>query len=260
MSKINPNFDFSFMEKNLSLLSIKEKNEQPSNELKNPYLKKDDIPELEFLGKNNIIICDKKKYEIKDYIEEINNDSNDILDDEIYNYCGNCKKKTNKFFCFICIKNICDECYKECNFNEHSTKNLDDIIDKNNINEIKKILNNLIIPIDKDEKIIKNIIEYIDKCIINNDINNPINKDFSITNFNEKSEDILLIYQIISKDYNNYFHYKNIEKILVYLIKEYNTDLNCKYEGIGKFIFENGGYYIGEFKNGLINGKGILNL
>ena len=106
MSKINPNFDFSFMEKNLSLLSIKEKNEQPSNELKNPYLKKDDIPELEFIGKNNII-CDKKKYKIKDYIEEINNDSNDILDDEIYNYCGNCKKKLNKYFCFICNKNIC---------------------------------------------------------------------------------------------------------------------------------------------------------
>ena len=97
------------MNKDISLLSIKEENEQSSNELKNPYLKKDDIPELEFIGKNNIIICDKKKYEIKDYIEELNKDSNDILDDEIYNYCGNCKKKINKYFCFICNKNICDE-------------------------------------------------------------------------------------------------------------------------------------------------------
>ena len=42
-----------------------------------------------------------KKYEIKNYIEEINNDCNDILDDEIYDYCGNCKKKLNKFFCII---------------------------------------------------------------------------------------------------------------------------------------------------------------
>ena len=41
--------------KDISLLSIKEENEQPSNELKNPYLKKDDIPELEFIDKNNII-------------------------------------------------------------------------------------------------------------------------------------------------------------------------------------------------------------
>ena len=43
------------MNKDISLLSIKEENEQSSNELKNPYLKKDDIPELEFIGKNNII-------------------------------------------------------------------------------------------------------------------------------------------------------------------------------------------------------------
>ena len=32
------------MNKDISLLSMKEKNEKPSNELKNPYLKKDDIP------------------------------------------------------------------------------------------------------------------------------------------------------------------------------------------------------------------------
>ena len=92
------------MNKDISLLSIKEENEQPSNELKNPYLKKDDIPELEFLGKNNIIICDKKKYEIKDYIEELNKDSNDILDDEIYNYCGNCKKNLINIFVLFAIK------------------------------------------------------------------------------------------------------------------------------------------------------------
>ena len=52
------------MNNDISLLSIKEENEQPSNELKNPYLKKDDVPELEIIGKNNIIICDKKEYKI----------------------------------------------------------------------------------------------------------------------------------------------------------------------------------------------------
>ena len=31
-----------------------------------------------------------------------------------------------------------------------------------------------------------------------------------------------------------------------------------KYEGNGKYIWENGGYYIGQFKNGLSHGKGIL--
>jgi len=65
--KNNPNISFSFMNKDISLLSIKEEKDQPSNELKNPYLKKDNIPEIEFIGKNNIIICDKKKYEITLY-------------------------------------------------------------------------------------------------------------------------------------------------------------------------------------------------
>ena len=67
-----------------------------------------------------------------------------------------------------------------------------------------------------------------------------------------------MIYQIILKDYINYFHYLNIEKIFAYLIQEYDINYNNKYTGYGKIIFENGDYYIGGFKNGLINGKGIL--
>ena len=31
--------------------------------------------------------------------------------------------------------------------------------------------------------------------------------------------------------------------------------INDKFEGIGKYILENGIYYIGEWKNGLRNGK-----
>ena len=34
--------------------------------------------------------------------------------------------------------------------------------------------------------------------------------------------------------------------------------INDKYEGNGKYIFENGNYYIGEFKNDLKHGKGII--
>ena len=33
--------------------------------------------------------------------------------------------------------------------------------------------------------------------------------------------------------------------------------VNDAFEGNGKYIWENGTYYIGEFKDGLINGKGI---
>ena len=36
-----------------------------------------------------------------------------------------------------------------------------------------------------------------------------------------------------------------------------NDLVNDKFEGNGKYIWENGEYYIGEWKNGLRNGKGI---
>ena len=34
--------------------------------------------------------------------------------------------------------------------------------------------------------------------------------------------------------------------------------VNGKFEGNGKYIWEHGGYYIGQCKNGLANGKGTL--
>ena len=64
------NFNFSLMNKDISFCSMenKEKNEQTTNDLNNPYLKKEDVPELEMIDKNNIIF-DKIFYEIKDYTE-----------------------------------------------------------------------------------------------------------------------------------------------------------------------------------------------
>ena len=39
--------------------------------------------------------------------------------------------------------------------------------------------------------------------------------------------------------------------------KKYEGDIiNDKFEGNGKFIWEHGTYYIGQFKNGFRNGKG----
>ena len=43
-----------------------ENEEQDWNEIKNPYLKIDDVPELELIDKNNMLICDKKEYKIKE--------------------------------------------------------------------------------------------------------------------------------------------------------------------------------------------------
>ena len=117
----------------------KDKNEQATNDLKNPNLKNDDIPELEFIGKNDIIICDKKEYKINDYMEKINSISDDLLDDEKYNYCRKCENNLINFFCYICYQNICEKCYKECELNNHIPQKLDNTNNENNIDKIKKI-------------------------------------------------------------------------------------------------------------------------
>ena len=42
------------------------------------------------------------------------------------------------------------------------------------------------------------------------------------------------------------------------IIKYEGDFINNKYEGKGKYIFKDGEYYIGEWKSGLKNGKGII--
>ena len=88
-------------------------------------MKKYDI-EIEKLDKNQLIFCNKMKYKTKEYLDKINNSFNDLLDDEIYNYCWNCNKKVNAFFCLICNKNIGDNCFEECDLKEHYIQNLDE--------------------------------------------------------------------------------------------------------------------------------------
>ena len=264
----NLNFSLDFKNKkknNVFLLNeFEEQKNTTKNQTeyvpKNPYLKKDNVPEIEIIDKN-IIYCDNKEYQINEYFEQIKNASNDFLDDVIYDYCGKCKNNRNKFFCRICYKNICDKCYEACKINKHIPQSLEEIKDENNIYEIKEILNNYIIPLKSEDKIIKGITEYIDKYIITDEyINNKnsIIEDFSMKESEEKNNDIFLIYQIISKDYNNYFHIRNIEKIFTYIKEVYKADSRYKYEGYGKIINQDGEYYIGQFKNGLQNGKGIF--
>ena len=62
--------------KYLSFQSENNINEDIIKELpKNPYITKDHIPEIEIINENTMT-CDKKKYDIKDYINIINNHKN----------------------------------------------------------------------------------------------------------------------------------------------------------------------------------------
>ena len=97
----------------------------PKESLKNPYLTKDYVPELIIVNKN-IMFCDKKEYEIKEYIKLKNNAVNEFLDDiMIYNHCEKCKKYENKYFCKNFFKNICDNCYEKCQIEKHDIVNLE---------------------------------------------------------------------------------------------------------------------------------------
>jgi hypothetical protein len=170
----------------------------------------------------------------------------------------------NKYFCKDCNINLCEKYFNDfkCLKNKHTSWYLDDIkkICSENIKEIKTILNKNIIRIKDDDKMIKKIIQYTDKYIINNNIENDsnlINEEFSLMK-NIENKDILLINQIILVNYINYFHYKNIEDILRDLKDTYNINDNGEYKGCGKMIYENGDYYIGQWKDNLRHGKGII--
>ena len=76
--------------------------------------------------------CDEEKYQIKEYLNEIKNNSDELHDnlneikinsDELledfmkYNYCGICKKYWSTYFCNGyngLYKNICNKCYLKC--------------------------------------------------------------------------------------------------------------------------------------------------
>ena len=105
----------SFELKNIEYL----KEDCPLNEIKIAYLRKDDIPTIEILNQN-LMLYDEQEYEINNYIEQIkahitkvkdiNNNSNDLLDDYKYELCKICKNNFNCYFCKSCNKNICDVC------------------------------------------------------------------------------------------------------------------------------------------------------
>ena len=105
------------------------------------------------------MIYEGKNYKIDEYLDRINSNSGDFLDYSIYEYCKNCRKNTNKYFCRDCNKNLCEKCFNDFNSfkNEHTSWYLDDLkkICAENIKEIKKILNKNIIHIKDDDKIIK---------------------------------------------------------------------------------------------------------
>ena len=92
---------------------VNKEEEDPTNEIKIVYLKKDDIPVIEILDKNKMIY-DGKEYQISEYfnqikefinkIKDVNDNSIDLLDDNKYDKCGICKNNSNEYFVKIATK------------------------------------------------------------------------------------------------------------------------------------------------------------
>ena len=57
---------------------------------------------------------------------------------------------------------------------------------------------------------------------------------------------------------NNLFHGKGILYDKNGKIRYDGEYVNGKFEGIGKYYYDDGNYYIGQWKNGLGNGEGVL--
>ena len=249
-------------------LSIENKKEENSeNDIRIAYIKKEEVPKIEIIN-SNLMNIDGDWFKIDDYIKQINdyikkikedkNNLNDFLDDYDYNHCRFCNYNLNIYFCENCQKNICDKCSEACKDKKHKFLFLNEMKDiyKNYIQHIEVILNSYIIPI-------KNITHNEEEHIEKND-KNSINMDKTFydnyPNFyfeGDNHEDIFLIYEIISTDYDNYFHYKNIEQVYKYSREKYFNISNINYEGNGKKIYKDRTFYIGQFKNGIQNGKGI---
>ena len=189
------------------------------NEIFSPYPDKDEIPVLKITNENCFF------NDIKIIPSHL---SKSIFVDNIFNKCKNHDNNDNEYYCKICKKNICKECSNNCKNNAHNLINLKDYKMNAEINktQIQKFLSKVI----NDSK--KN--------------NNPSYFSFIF----------VLIQAIIKKDYNNYFHYQNINECHSYLqiyeeiynnsflniLYAINEDINNKekdYKIFGKTFVEN---------------------
>ena len=185
-----------------------------------PYQDKDKIPEIKLKDENYLESGDK----IETYIKNpINNPLNNVFIDSSYNICEGCKENNNYIFCKKCQKNLCDNCSKDCETDLH------DYI------ELQKLKNECEY-YSKD--IMRIISEYFIKPEEKEKNNEKVKKSYKIIDedkiiddkFADKckiyTNDILLIESIIGKNYNNYYHYKNIKNCYRYMQKKYDIN-NC---------------------------------
>jgi hypothetical protein len=196
---------------------------------------------------NKFYICNNCNKNLCILCKQNHDKNHKILNYDNKNY--KCKKHNNTFskYCRSCDENICIFC-KDDHIN-HNILELTELLLKKDDFEVLKELKE---SIDKYKYKVKIIKETFDKMI---DI---LDKYYKITNdiFNDYNLNKLNYYKLLS--INNFKN--NNEKI----IKEINSVINSdNVNEIYKYSFDNfyninGEKYIGDFKNGLKDGKGIF--
>ena len=191
------------------------------------------LPVIDYIYENNNllnkeIILIQNKFYFTGKIKKINNNEFNYLISTEFNSAGNPIFLKNN----IKVIGISKNKTKTKDTKLKDTENNGDFIGPifnffKNFEELKKENNN------------KNINK------IKNEIKNEIDNDFTI----DETTDLITDNNSIEKELACF---ENIEE------QNNGKFINGKLEGNGKFIWENGAYYIGQFKNGKKNGKGTI--
>ena len=197
---------------------------------------------------NEFYICNTCNKNICPLCKSEHDKEHKIINYKDKNYL--CNKHNEIFikYCKTCKEDICKEC--ESNHNEHYIVDLKGMsVDKNDLLKIMDELKNVI---DRFKYRINNIKEIFDKML------NILDNYYKINN------DIIINYDMNKKYYHklmNLYSIKINNGILINEIKQIvnNGKVNVVYEYcLDNFYNENGERYIGEMKNGLKHGKGLL--
>ena len=197
---------------------------------------------------NEFYICNNCNKNICPLCKSIHDKNHYIINYDDKNYI--CKKHNDIFykFCKTCNENICIVCEREHMY--HNILDLSNILIKKD--DFNKILKDLEISINKYKSKINIIKEIFGKMINILDLYFKINKEI-ISNYNTNK-----------RNYNNLLNIYNLKNNNEILIKDLNNIIkNDNFNDIFNYSFdnfynENGEKYIGELKNGLKDGKGIL--
>ena len=171
-----------------------------------------------------------------------------IIDYEDKNFKCNLHKDNFTKHCNKCNKDICIYCEEE--HNDHETLDFRTIlIDKK---ELVNTNENLKIVLDKFKNKINTIKEIFDKMVIILDDYYKINNDI-INNYNINKRNYNILKTLNNLKIDN-------EKVIKDLTNVINSDniLDLYEFSFNNFYNNNGERYIGEFKKGLKDGKGIL--